>query len=787
MSRFLLVLAVGAALAAPCAHAAERREVLRVHYADAAALDAIGGHFGHVDVDRKNHVARVDVDAEGRAWLVAQGLTVEVDRVASDALARTASIGGFACYRTVEETQATADALVAAHPNLASVVDVGDSWSKTQNAALGYDLRVLRIDNASVPGPKPTLFVMSGLHAREYTPVELTTRFAEWLLGQYGVDPTATWLVDHYAFHFLLQSNPDGRKQAETGLSWRKNTNTAYCGAASNSRGADLNRNFGLFWGTVPGGSSGNACDDTYRGPLAASEPEIQAIQNYLATVFPDTRPGASTDLTQHADPATQGLFFDLHSYSRLVLWPWGTSRTQFAPEAAQLTTLGRRLAAINGYTPEQASQLYLTDGTSDDFAYGTLGVPAFTIELGSAFFEDCGTFENDTFPKNFATLKYAARVLAAPYRWPGGPDARDLSATPSIALATDPIQIRAQLDDTRFNQSNGTEPVQAIAGGRVFVDAAPTPAGGGQPMSARDGAFDATSESAAATLAPGSLALGRHLVYVQGSDASGAVGAPDAVWVEVLDAAQVAGLNGHLRDVRTSAPLAASVRTAEAAVTAGADGAYDLPRLRAGAHTIVASAPGYLDESVSLDLPGGSVQSRDIALVPECRHFADDSEGANPGWTATAPWGVVTLTGPAGTSTKAWTDSPGGNYADNSNRALTSPVVNLAGIDGVRLVLDQKCDTEAGWDFGRIEVSTNGGTSWTEVSKCSGDPQWRRLALDLPALDGAANARIRFRFTSDTNTVADGWTIDNIVVAGTGAACRASQTQGPLLIDGFE
>ena len=33
----------------------------------------------------------------------------------------------------------------------------------------------------------------------------------------------------------MLHTNPDGRKQAETGLSWRKNTNQNYCGATSTS------------------------------------------------------------------------------------------------------------------------------------------------------------------------------------------------------------------------------------------------------------------------------------------------------------------------------------------------------------------------------------------------------------------------------------------------------------------------------------------------------------------------------------------------------------------------
>ena len=97
------------------------------------------------------------------------------------------------------------------------------------------------------------------MHAREYAPAELTTRFAEYLVDNYDIDADATWLLDHHEVHLMLMPNPDGRKKAETGLSWRKNTNTAYCSPTSNNRGADLNRNAEFEWGCCDG-SSGSGC-----------------------------------------------------------------------------------------------------------------------------------------------------------------------------------------------------------------------------------------------------------------------------------------------------------------------------------------------------------------------------------------------------------------------------------------------------------------------------------------------------------------------------------------------
>ena len=45
----------------------------------------------------------------------------------------------------------------------------------------------------------------------------MATRFAEYLVNNYGADADATWILDHHEIHLMLQMNPDGRKKAETG------------------------------------------------------------------------------------------------------------------------------------------------------------------------------------------------------------------------------------------------------------------------------------------------------------------------------------------------------------------------------------------------------------------------------------------------------------------------------------------------------------------------------------------------------------------------------------------
>ena len=46
------------------------------------------------------------------------------------------------------------------------------------------------------------------------------------------------------------------------------------------------------------------------------------------------------------------------------------------------LAALGRRMAATNGYTPMQSSDLYITDGDEIDYAYGVQHIFMYTFEL---------------------------------------------------------------------------------------------------------------------------------------------------------------------------------------------------------------------------------------------------------------------------------------------------------------------------------------------------------------------------------------------------------------------
>jgi len=566
MRNTLAALSLGLALLAPAladpaadhraqrAEERQRQQIYKAWFPDLATARkaAITLHGQLLETEYERGWQIFELDGEAIALLQRFGYRIEpatdfiarrnafLDAIDKAAAAKGRDVGiesipGFACYETVEETFAAAQAMASSRPDLATWSDVGNSWQKSVNKG-GYDMGVLKLTNSAtnsaVGGSKPKLFITSAIHAREYVTAPLSLAFARWLFDGYGTNADATWLLDHHEIHLLLQTNPDGRKKAESGLSWRKNTDTAYCGVRSNNRGADLNRNFSFSWNSTNGqGSSGNECSETYRGPSASSEPETQAVEGYIRSLWPDRRGPNTTD---PAPADTSGMHVDLHSYSQLVLWPWGNT-TAPAPNGTALQTLGRRLAFFNNYTPEQSIGLYPTDGTSDGPSYGELGVPAFTIEMGTTFFQDCSSYESTIKPANLAALIYAARVVRAPYQLPAGPDVTALTLGANNVDAGTPVALNAAITDTRFNQSNGTEPVQTVAAAEAYIDVPPwAPGATPIPLAPADGSFNSATENAVATLSTAGLASGRHTVFVRGFVASGQPGPVSAVFLDI-------------------------------------------------------------------------------------------------------------------------------------------------------------------------------------------------------------------------------------------------------------
>ncbi len=486
-----------------------------------------------------------------------QGLTVEdvIAEITDDA------IPGYTSYRTVEATFEDLSQLAADNSDIASWIDIGDSYDKiTPGGSEGYDINVLELTNKNidVPGGKPTIYIEGSIHAREYTTAEVVTRFGEYLVENYGTDPDVTWLLDYCQIDINPIANPDGRKFAEQGYLWRKNTNPnpppGEEAAPFPTYGVDLNRNWDFEWNTVPGGSSGDPASEVYRGASAASEPEVQAVQNFVTSLFPDQRGPERSDA---APEDATGIFLDIHSYGNTVLYPWG-STSDPAPNQEGLRTLGLKFGYYtdaNGtpYDIYQAIGLYPTDGTADDWAYGTLGVAGYTWELGTQFFESSEYFEESVAPQIISAMLYAAKAAYRPYQTPFGPESIDVSVDlGQVVAGTVPVVLSATADDTRYADSNtngleeGTElpPSQNIVAGRYTIDT-PSWIEGTQTytLTAADGSFDTTVETLAATIDTTGLSAGRHTIFVESQDADGNFGVPSAVFLDVIDAPEGANV----------------------------------------------------------------------------------------------------------------------------------------------------------------------------------------------------------------------------------------------------
>jgi len=513
--------------------------VARVYYQSRADLEQLAVFLDIWEVNQAEGYLVALLSPSNYALLEQSGYALSIDQAQTALLNQQLealpgqspdSIPGYPCYRTVEETYATITNLAEDYPQLAELIDIGDSWEKTTpDGPIGYDIYALRLTNEEFGNldAKPTFFLMAEIHAREYVTAETATRFAEYLLANYHLDADITWLLDHYRVYILTMTNPDGRKHAENGYYWRKNTNITNGCINDWSGGTDLNRNHSFHWG----GASNDPCAETYQGPEAASEPETRVLQNFILSILTDQRGADDTDI---APADTTGLLISLHSHGQLVLWPWGWTATD-APNHLELQTLGRRLAYFNDYLPQQGYELYPTTGTSDDWAYGELGIAAYTFEMGTTFFQDCTSFESTINPDNLEALLFAFKAARLPYMDPSGPRVINLTITPDIADSGTPATLTAIADDDLYSSNNGREPTQPIADARYSIDA-PTWIDGTVtfPMVAADGSINSDHEALQATIDTTTLTAGPHIIFIEAMDNNGNWGVPSAIFLNI-------------------------------------------------------------------------------------------------------------------------------------------------------------------------------------------------------------------------------------------------------------
>ncbi len=778
----LLPNALGAQEANPGQQLPAGPVVVRLYFGTQALLNQLVAEYDvwqvkHVPVagtGRDDGYALVLLSPEEYGHLRSAGYRMELDEKNTALVQGTLVPPDYPCYRTVEETYATLQALNAAHPTLTELIDIGDSWDKaTPGGPGGYDLYALRITNEGIPGPKPRFFLMAEIHAREMTTAETATRLAEYIMQRYENDPTVTFFVDYNEIYIVPMTNPDGRKIAETGVWWRKNTDSDDGCTNPDSWGTDLNRNYDYKWGCC-GGSSPEPCNDGYRGPGRGTEPETQAIKDMVLSLFPDQNGPNGDDEVPPAAPITAtGILITLHSAAGLVLWPWGWTGTD-APNAAPLEAIGTKLATYNGYMAWQSYDLYVTDGTTDDWSYGKLGIASYTFEMGRYFFENCSYMNYTVYPNNRDALLYAWKIAETPYMTAYGPDALDPAATPPAAAPGEAVQLTATIDDGQNGNQN-------IAAAEYYLlplhdSTPPGKTGTGIPMQPVDGNLNSPHEVVVAAVDTAGHPAGIYLLAVRGQDAGGNWGPLSAAFLYLVEPGVSPVLEGYVHDGLSAAPLAAVVNAGDITTTADPATGYYSMTVLSGTYDMKASFPAYGPAyATGVTAADYQVVQQDFALYPSCEIFSDDMENGPGNWTTGGTHNSWALSSESYHSPiKAWSDSPGGLYANDTDSWVRSPTWDLSGRSGVTLSFWHSYDLEAGYDYGYVEYSTDGGASWALAGRYNGSSGWVQEEISLPELDGQSSAVIRFHLFSDDATQADGWHLDDVILAAGGPDCPA-------------
>ena len=510
--------------------------VLRVYYDQPADIERLACYDLHEYNNRAEHYVRISANPSIRARLEKEGWRVAVDEQASASARTPAKFTFLGGYRTVNELYRDMAAVTAAYPDITEIVDYGDSYCKTiggdthgTNFLAGFNLLAVRVTNRRSAGPKPVFLLMADIHAREITTPEIAMRFLNHLTQGYVSNADARWIVDYQETWILPTSNPDGHWIAELGpYSQRKNGHRAgstyWPPTESSQYGVDCNRNHSYMWNQ--GGSSANALDQTYHGVSAASEPEVSGLQTLIRSLIPDQRGAGVTDA---APESATGILVSLHSYSDLVLWPWGYT-TVAPPNSSGLAAIGTKFASYNGYTAGQVSiTLYGASGDSTDWAYGELGIPAYTFEIGNdseGFMPAYSVVDAKQWPTNKPALMYAAKLARTPYLTAKGPDALNVMLAPTPSNV---VMLSAVINDV----NNG---YQTIAGAE-FAIGTPFWATGAvtYAMAAQDGSFNSVTEAVVAAIDAAQLTNDTPLIFVRGRDSQGNWGAVSAVFVDVI------------------------------------------------------------------------------------------------------------------------------------------------------------------------------------------------------------------------------------------------------------
>lgn len=582
-------------------------------------------------------------------------------------------------YHTLSEIQ---NELAQMHDNYPSITTDTFSIGQTLEGRPVYALKIS--DNPEVDESEPEVYYNSLIHAREPAAMEAVLYFMNHLLENYPADPEVQYLVDNREMYFVPCVNPDGYLYNETtnpngGGMWRKNRRNNGDG----TWGVDLNRNYDSAWGIDNDGSSPYTSSETYRGTAPFSEPETQVQRDFI---------NSRQFVTE----------IDYHTYSNLILYPWGTSYYD-DDGLTEDNDIFEMIADSMAYFIHSVNSVWYQTGTPWQTLYNTNG--------GSFDWE----YEEQTAkPKIYAVTTEVG----------GSTDGFWPSESRILPLAQE--NLPANLFMARIAGELAPQPYDVNYAGQCEEE--------------------------------------------WNGDADGII-EPDEGFELTVDLKNVGmenlvNLHGQLF---TTDPNASVVLSGAdwPTLTANQTGANTTPFQV----TVLSSAPQtfLLPMSLELTSDGGLDTTVPLTCYIGIISLADDVESGIGGWTsggAVDLWHISSRRSDSPTHSWYCGYDGTGQYDNDMNCCLLSDTLILPA--GAHLEFDHWYELEDSWDYGYVNVNT--GSGWTALgSPLTGSSGgWIHEDFDLGITCDGQFTQIRFRMTSDDNTPAEGWYIDN-VCAGPG------------------
>ncbi|XP_006861198.1 PREDICTED: carboxypeptidase A4 isoform X2 [Chrysochloris asiatica] len=250
------------------------------------------------------------------------------------------------------------DSMATDYPDLVSRVKIGYSFENRP-------LYVLKFSTGAGER-RPAIWLNAGIHSREWISQATGIWTARKIVSDHKKDPAITSILEKMDIFLLPVANPDGYVYTQTkNRFWRK---TRSQNLGSRCIGTDPNRNWNASFAGE--GASDNPCSEVYHGPHANSEVEVKSVVDFIQ---------------KHGDFKC---FIDLHSYSQLLMYPYGYT-VNMVPDAEELDTVARHaakaLASLSGTKYQvgpTCTTVYPASGSSIDWAYDNGIKYAFTFEL---------------------------------------------------------------------------------------------------------------------------------------------------------------------------------------------------------------------------------------------------------------------------------------------------------------------------------------------------------------------------------------------------------------------